>query len=548
MNKNIFVIVSLLVILIFTGCITVNVPLGGGETAPSFQWQLEWEPPSETGNQLFLNPLRIKDLDASGSYQITGIVVKHSDGTVAESHDANAYVGISIINKHLEEIHELLETDNVTVSRQPDIEFKDTVDLETQIEATLMDSNATNVSVTHGSYDNPTNTLTSAFLFASTHAAVFEWDATIIPDGALCVWSATELQVCRFVFNAGTLDSTEKIECFGGFLHICNYDVATYGSGLVTCMLSTNGPFTANLVKVNSSAKNKLTINNITRIIGSDEKSIDSSNLDMINPDTELVTRGYLEAHPGTIEVENGIEYHDSKLKLGGTLTRNTVINSTNASANSSFELTMQNSGANTAEANPEVQLVTMGGGIGGNEVGTSFVSNMYKFRVQHSDNANNFDSELELENDIYMRIRNASNEIRIDLHQTNGLLFTDDIYNKGAKYDGDYEPNFEDRSLVTKQYVDAEILDASETPDNITIASEYLKPIYGGDSDVDALVENAWEDTDATGGSIYEGSLTGGTHHTFGTNNINNCNDTMYIRIGFTGSQRITQFSVTFD
>ena len=92
MNKNIFAIVSLSIIMIFTGCITVNVPLGGGETTPSFQWQIEWEPPSEIGSQLFINPLRVKDLDASGSYQITGIVVKHSDGTIAESSN-NRWVG-----------------------------------------------------------------------------------------------------------------------------------------------------------------------------------------------------------------------------------------------------------------------------------------------------------------------------------------------------------------------------------------------------------------------------------------------------------------------
>jgi len=43
-------------------------------------------------------------------------------------------------------------------------------------------------------------------------------------------------------------------------------------------------------------------------------------------------------------------------------------------------------------------------------------------------------------------------------------------------------------------------------------------------------------------------GSLTGGTHHTFGTNNIINTSDTMYIRIGFSVGERITALSVVFD
>ncbi len=73
------------VLLAFTGCITVNVPLGGGETAPSFQWELRWDTPRESGDVLFSNALRIKDLDASGSYQLSGMVVKQDDGTVIES-------------------------------------------------------------------------------------------------------------------------------------------------------------------------------------------------------------------------------------------------------------------------------------------------------------------------------------------------------------------------------------------------------------------------------------------------------------------------------
>lgn len=53
------------------------------------------------------------------------------------------------------------------------------------------------------------------------------------------------------------------------------------------------------------------------------------------------------------------------------------------------------------------------------------------------------------------------------------------------------------------------------------------------------------WNNGNPTGGT---GSLTGGSHHTFGTNNIINTSDTIYIRIGFTGANRITQLNVVFD
>ena len=77
----------LVTLLVFTGCITVNVPLGGGDSVPSFQWQLRWNPPIEPGNLVFSSILRIKDFDASGSYQLSGMVVTYHDGSIAESSD-----------------------------------------------------------------------------------------------------------------------------------------------------------------------------------------------------------------------------------------------------------------------------------------------------------------------------------------------------------------------------------------------------------------------------------------------------------------------------
>lgn len=75
------------VMLLFAGCITVNVPLGGGETGPSFQWMLLWDPPESVRTPAVSNSIRVKDLEAAGSYQLSGMVVRHEDGTVSESSD-----------------------------------------------------------------------------------------------------------------------------------------------------------------------------------------------------------------------------------------------------------------------------------------------------------------------------------------------------------------------------------------------------------------------------------------------------------------------------
>lgn len=50
-------------------------------------------------------------------------------------------------------------------------------------------------------------------------------------------------------------------------------------------------------------------------------------------------------------------------------------------------------------------------------------------------------------------------------------------------------------------------------------------------------------------GNPLSGGGNTGGDHYTFGTNNIINCNDQLYVRIGLSGTDRInTELSVDFD
>jgi ABC-type uncharacterized transport system auxiliary subunit len=81
-------VLTAFLLLLTTACITVNVPLGNGESVPMYQWTLRWAPPSEEYRAgTFSLPLRIKDLDASGSYQLSGMVVVRADGTLEESSD-----------------------------------------------------------------------------------------------------------------------------------------------------------------------------------------------------------------------------------------------------------------------------------------------------------------------------------------------------------------------------------------------------------------------------------------------------------------------------
>jgi len=88
MAMNLKTLFTATVILAATGCITVNVPLGGGETAPSYQWTLRWDPPERSQRAgSFSCPLRVKDLDAAGSYQLSGMVVAREGGTIRESSD-----------------------------------------------------------------------------------------------------------------------------------------------------------------------------------------------------------------------------------------------------------------------------------------------------------------------------------------------------------------------------------------------------------------------------------------------------------------------------
>lgn len=62
------------------------------------------------------------------------------------------------------------------------------------------------------------------------------------------------------------------------------------------------------------------------------------------------------------------------------------------------------------------------------------------------------------------------------------------------------------------------------------------------GDADYSA---SDWNNGNPTGSS---GGKTGTDHYTFGTNNIVNANDTLYVRMGFAEGQRITALGVVFD
>lgn len=74
-------------VLMSAGCITVNVPLGTGETGPSYQWLLRWEAPHAGISRTFSSPVRVRDFEGSGSYQLSGMVLERADGSIRESSD-----------------------------------------------------------------------------------------------------------------------------------------------------------------------------------------------------------------------------------------------------------------------------------------------------------------------------------------------------------------------------------------------------------------------------------------------------------------------------
>jgi ABC-type uncharacterized transport system auxiliary subunit len=73
--------------LVLTGCITVKVPIGGAESEPATMWILRWDAPEEKSGPQMGIPIRVKDFEAGGSYQLSGMVVRRYEGTVLESSD-----------------------------------------------------------------------------------------------------------------------------------------------------------------------------------------------------------------------------------------------------------------------------------------------------------------------------------------------------------------------------------------------------------------------------------------------------------------------------
>jgi len=96
--------------------------------------------------------------------------------------------------------------------------------------------------------------------------------------------------------------------------------------------------------------------------------------------------------------------------------------------------------------------------------------------------------------------------------------------------------------------------------------SSGFTITVGGSYTSFEYKLAKAWDGT-ATGGTVFiDGSLgynaaqwnngsplsgggdLGGNAMSFGTNNIANCSDTLYIRFSLTGADRITSLSVTFD
>ncbi len=74
----------ILACLLGTSCITVNVPLSGGDGEPADRWFLAWPRPEPSG-PLMGGSLRVKEFGASSDYSLSGMALRCENGTLAEA-------------------------------------------------------------------------------------------------------------------------------------------------------------------------------------------------------------------------------------------------------------------------------------------------------------------------------------------------------------------------------------------------------------------------------------------------------------------------------
>jgi len=92
-------------------------------------------------------------------------------------------------------------------------------------------------------------------------------------------------------------------------------------------------------------------------------------------------------------------------------------------------------------------------------------------------------------------------------------------------------------------------VMNGTYTSLEMKLAKAYDGTASGGTEWVDMTASYSFADWNNGDPTAPTGCHTGGDHYTFGSNNINNCGDTVYIRVTFTAGQRITgPWQIIFD
>jgi len=132
------------------------------------------------------------------------------------------------------------------------------------------------------------------------------------------------------------------------------------------------------------------------------------------------------------------------------------------------------------------------------------------------------------------------------------------------------YSPNLTSQPDYSGSYMNTEVFLWRQFEHDGTASANFRINIVGSYNSLEMKLAKAWDGTSGGGtvwidclddynasdwnngnpvsGGCRVGSGSGYIDCTFGTNNIVNCSDTVYIRVGFTGSERITSFSITFN
>lgn len=153
----------------------------------------------------------------------------------------------------------------------------------------------------------------------------------------------------------------------------------------------------------------------------------------------------------GVQTVSNGLTKTGTNVTLGGTLTSNAAITSNNGTA--TFDVNLSDVAGDTwgnlLVTNTQAYLSA------GNETVSGFYADVLAF------------TDPTYARSLLLAYNDSNNCMGFDMQTNVGMKITDDIFSKGLEYVADYSGNFDNCSLITKEYVDDAITGATNTFEN---------------------------------------------------------------------------------